>query len=155
MRRKMFGPGALFIAIFPLGALIAFYFAMKSSIRRFGLVQKGILARAVCRTIEATNTTVNSNPVQQMVFCFKDNSGNDFEVSYNTQNPGETGDEADVLYLESNPEKATLLDALPSRIRFNKQGDVDPVPLKPVLWTALIPFLTIFGHGATLLSLLL
>ncbi|WP_339135243.1 MAG: DUF3592 domain-containing protein [Candidatus Electrothrix sp. GW3-4] len=150
MRRRMFGPAALLVLIFPLVGLVFLLFGLAKALRVAKLLQQGIPTKGKLLTKEATNTTINEQRVYKFTFAFQDRSGRRFEVVEKTHKVALLQDdrEESLLYLQDNPEKAVLLDSLPGSPKIDRQGAVQSTPLGRAFLQLVFPVLVLAGHGA-------
>ena len=126
MRRALFGPWALFVVIFPFAGFVILYFATRSGLRRNHLLREGILTTGTLLRKEPTNMTVNKRRVWELTFEFKDRIGMRQEVSARTTDTMRLEDEAaePLLYDPNDPKRAYVLDEVPSRPRFEGNGEI-------------------------------
>ena len=126
MRRAMFGPWVAFVAVFPLAGFVILFFATRSGIKRNHLLREGILTTGTFLRKEPTNMTVNKRRVWELTFEFKDRAGMRQEVSARTTDTHRLEDESaePLLYDPNDPARAYLLDEVPSRPRFEGNGEM-------------------------------
>ncbi len=146
MRREMFGPFVLFVAIFPLIGLLMILIGLRKYSHTIKLLKNGIISKGKLISKESTNITINDSPVYKLTFSFKDKSGKEYKVSENSHESHllEDDDEEELLYLEENPEKAIMVDSLPGAVSINSKNEVEPSRSIMVL---ILPFIVIMGHG--------
>lgn len=125
-RRAQFGPGLVFVGIFPLIGFLILAFATRSGLRRNQLLRDGLLASGTLIGRERTNVTVNNRPVWKLVFEFTGRDGQRHEASANVTDTDRLEDDAQepLLYDPNNPEKAYMLDEVPARPQFEANGEL-------------------------------
>ncbi|MDE2292514.1 MAG: hypothetical protein KGL53_10565 [Elusimicrobia bacterium] len=123
MRRKPFGPGALFVVIFPVIGLVILAFGLRKALRGIRLLRRGMLATGRQSGMAPTNTTVNGRVVYELTYAFKTASGEERTVKARSERP-EGFDEAaePVVYDPVDRDNAMLLDDLPGRPRLDEDS---------------------------------
>lgn len=114
-RLSIFPLWALFVLIFPaIGAAFLLWSAI-SGLRQIMLLRYGEVAGARWISAEATNTTLNDQPVMKYTYEFRASDGMTYRGSSRALLTSRLGDETEepVLYLPSNPARSMLVDALP------------------------------------------
>jgi len=126
MRRSLFGPAVMFVAIFPLIGALFVVFAMRGGFRRNRLLRNGLIAGGKLLKREPTNVSVNRQPVWKLTFEFVGRDGRRHEAIARTTDPSRLEDEAQepLLYDPDDPTSAYLLDELPARPEFEPNGDL-------------------------------
>ena len=126
MRRAPFGPGVLFVILFPAIGLIWLVLATRSGIRRNHLLAQGILTQATFKKMEATNVRVNRRTVYALHFEFTDRLGQRQQTTARTTDVERLRDDATepLLYDPERPSRAYLLDELPARPTVEQNGDL-------------------------------
>jgi hypothetical protein len=149
MRRTTFGPGAIFVVIFPLvGAALAF-FGLLEGIRASRLLGIGRLAFGKLTSVAGTNTTINNRQVMAMTLSFRAHDGAEYEVTSKTSEPENLDDQAEelILYDPDDPTRGAALDALPGSLQIDQSGGIRLGRPMACLTTLILPGLTILGHG--------
>jgi hypothetical protein len=126
MRRAPFGPGVLFVLLFPAIGLVWLYLATRSGFRRNRLLAQGILAQGTLKNMEETNVRINGRPVYALTFEFIDRRGQRQKALARMTDPDRLRDDATepLLYDPENPSRAYLLDELPARPSVEQNGDL-------------------------------
>ncbi|MCI5221803.1 MAG: hypothetical protein D3924_03805 [Candidatus Electrothrix sp. AR4] len=108
MRKKMFGPFALLVVLFPLTGLIFIFFGVKKALQGKRLLQYGILTKGKLVSKDRTHTTINEQRMYKFTFSFKDISGRKFEILEKTHKIHLLQDDTEesLLYLKDNPDDA-------------------------------------------------
>ena len=150
MRRQLFGPAVLLVTLLPAVGLIFLLVSIRRSLRAIGLLQGGELTTAKLVSKDPTNVKVNDRMVYKLTFAYVDQAGKRFEVIEKTHQTAELEDEEAerVLYQRDNPSNAVLLDALPASLHIDAQGKIEALPLYKTIGVAILPLLTIVGHGS-------
>jgi len=148
-----------FVLIFP--AVGAGFFATNTvrGAQQVALLRYGRVAGAHKVSKQATNTTVNDQPVITCVYEFQAGDGRTYRGASRAISSEEIGDEdvEPVLYLPSNPELSVLVDALPLRSTLDVDQDGQWVSYEsvwPVVWLGLA-WMGILAHAIYGLSRLL
>jgi hypothetical protein len=146
MRRKLFGPWAAFVVIFPAIGAAILYFATTSGVHRNHLLREGILTTGKFVSREPTNVTVNKRRVWEVTFEFTDRNGQRHEAKARSTDTSRLQDDArePLLYDPNDPEKAYVLDEAPARPKF-EHGELTGRPLAALL-SLLVPGLVIGAH---------
>ena len=154
MRTKKFSGFVIFVIIFPLVGLVFILLSLKRSLRALRLFKNGILTNGKLISKEKTNTRVNNRTVYKMTFQYKDDLGNEYERKERTPLPYLLQDDKAerLLYLRGKPSYAILVDSLPSSYLMNKEGKIDPAPMRNVILLMIAPTTTIVGHGIYYIS---
>ncbi|HJQ40961.1 MAG TPA: DUF3592 domain-containing protein [Thermoanaerobaculia bacterium] len=126
MRRAQFGPGVMFVGIFPLIGVLFIAFSMRGGFRRTQLLRNGLLATGKLLGRERTNVTINDRPVWKLTFEYTARDGQRHEAFASTTDTQRLEDESDepLLYDPNNPTAAYVLDELPSRPEFEPTGEL-------------------------------
>lgn len=153
MRRAQFGPGVMFVAIFPFVGAVIVFFAMRTGLRRNHVLRTGLLASGTLLGREMTNVKINNRPVWELTFEFTARDGQRHEAKARTTDTARLEDEAHepLLYDPENPSKAYVLDEAPARPQFEPNGELKGRPTAGLMST-IIPGLVI---AANLLALAL
>jgi hypothetical protein len=152
MRRRMFGPVVLLVAIFPLVGLIILIGSTAMGRKRIQLLRDGIFTTGTLKSKSATNMRVNRRTVFALTFEFTARDGRRHEMEATSSTPDRLEDEAQepLLYDPENPAKAFLLDDAPSRPKMEMNGDLTGNP-SAAFASLILPSLV---TGANLLFLL-
>jgi hypothetical protein len=152
MRRKLFGPGPLFVVIVPLVGLVILSFAIRLGIHRNRMLRDGLLTTGRLQSKEPTNVRINKQPVYKLTFAFTARDGRRGEAVARTHQPQRLMDEAEepLLYDPANPAEAFVLDEVPSRPQFEANGDLRRRPAAAI-GALMIPLLIIAANAAVIL----
>lgn len=125
MRRAMFSPFVLFVAIFPLIGLAIVFGGLGRGRKRNHLLQYGLVSNGTLKDKYPTNVRVNNAPVWALVFEFAARDGRKYEATARTTNPARLEDERQepLLYDPDDPETAYLLDEAPARPQVDHTGE--------------------------------
>jgi hypothetical protein len=147
MRPAMFGPGALFVLIFPAIGLALTWFAVKSGGTTNRLLQNGITARGKLCDKRPTNMRVNNRPVWELVFEYTGQDGMTHQASTKTSLTAKLTDDAEeeLLYDPENPQEAVFLDSLGSRPQLDETGAYRG-SLRSAILVLILPTLVIVGN---------
>ncbi len=162
-RRSQFSPWVFsLVLIFPAIGAAFFVTATLRGLRQVALLRHGEIAGAQTLSQEMTGVRVNDVPVIEYTYEFEARDGETYLGAAKSLPSGRIGDEAQepVLYLSSNPERSTLIDALPLRYPLDVDGtgqwitreSIWPVVWYGLIWAAIIA-LAAFGLLRTLASL--
>jgi len=149
MRRGMFGPGAIFVVVFPAVAAVIVGFALRSGRRTLRLLRDGRVAEASFVSEQPTNVRVNGRVVQELTFEYVGPDGLRRTFTQRTTEPGELKDERreTILFLPDEPDTATPVDALPKVAVADERGEIAVGPGTGVALLAL-PLLVALANGA-------
>ncbi|MEW6027421.1 MAG: hypothetical protein AB1599_09035 [Planctomycetota bacterium] len=149
MRREPMGPFVLFVLIFPLIGFIFVFFGIKSGFKSIRLLRYGKVGRAKLKSKTATSTKINNQVVYKLTFEFTAEDGAKYDAVAKSHKPELLEDEAEeqLLYDETNPEYAVLLDALPGAPDIDAQGRIQARGYFAGLPVLIIPLITVIGHG--------
>jgi hypothetical protein len=127
MRRSTFGPGALFVLLFPAIGLGLTCFGVRHGMRRARLLERGTFAGATLRSTAETNVRVNKRPVIAMTFEYTDLMGQRHEVVERTTDPDALADQRReaLLYDPERPARAVFADSLPASVRVDEAGQLE------------------------------
>ncbi len=119
----MFSPFILFVLIFPAVGGVLFLSAAAGGLRQVWLLRNGLIADTRITSTRSTNTTVNGAPILEYFYEITTREGITAEGKAKAFPSDRLGDEErePALYLESNPDRSTLVDA----ISLNYPLDVD------------------------------
>jgi hypothetical protein len=138
----------LFVTIFPLIGLAFLTFGIRAGRKAARLLADGMPAVGTCVREDRTNVTINNRPVMKYVYEFAAADGNVYEATASTH-VTETlaAREQQLLYNPTNPGDATLLAHLPYRPQFDELGQFQPVKLRRLFSTMVLPMVSTIGHG--------
>ena len=148
MRRAMFGPWSVIVAIFPAVGLAFLIPCTLWGRKRNRLLREGILTTGKVIDVRPTNMTINRQPVWEVVFEFHDRNGQRRECSARSTNTERLQDEdaEPLLYDPEDPSKACALDEAPARPKFDLNGDLEGRPLAAAL-ALILPGIVIGAHA--------
>ena len=126
MRRGMFSPGVLFVAIFPFVGAVILIPSTLMGLKRNRLLREGILTMGTLKSKEATNMTVNKRRVFELRFDFTARDGQRHEAVARSSDTAKLEDEAQepLLYDPNDPSRAYMLDEAPARPQVEMNGDL-------------------------------
>ena len=152
MRRGMFGPFVLFVAIFPLIGLAVVLAGLSSGRKRNHLLQYGLVSNGTLKDKYPTNVRVNNAPVWALVFEFAARDGRRYEATARTTNTARLEDEKQepLLYDPDDPSVAYVLDEAPARPQTDDRGEFIG---RPSAYLRLILPLIVFTAIAVAVSL--
>lgn len=147
MRRRAFGYGVLFVLIFPLVGLIFLSIGLKRKLRLMRLLQVGEFTVGRLSAKEATNVTVNDNPVYKLTFTFLDDRGMERHTTVKAHELDRfTDDEEEPLLFDSRqPNVASLLDEVSPRPVFDEAGVLRPESAFGAVLSLMFPVLVLTG----------
>jgi hypothetical protein len=148
-----------FVLMFPIVGAVFFVTNTVRGVRQVALLRHGQVAGARKVSEQATNTTVNDQPVVKYVYEFRADDGQIYQGTSRAISSEEIGDEdvEPVLYLPSNPNLSVLVDALPLRSTLDVDKDGQWVSYEsvwPAVWLGLA-WMGILAHVMYGLSRLL
>jgi hypothetical protein len=151
-RRAMFGPGIIFVSLFPFVGLLILVPATFRGIDRNRLLRDGLLATGTLKSKSRTNVTVNNRPLYELIFEFTARDGQRHEAKARSTFTQRLEDEAQepLLYNPADPTSAYLLDEAPARPEIEANGDLRGRPAAAVR-SLILPILMTGIHGAVLL----
>jgi hypothetical protein len=116
-RASIFSPWVLYVLIFPAIGAAMFGSAAIGGLRQAAILRYGEVADARILSMRPTNVSVNNIPVLEYSYEIRTAAGETFEGSAKSLPSDRLGDEAaePALYLPSNPERSTLVDAISLR----------------------------------------
>ncbi len=153
MRRGVFGPWAMIVAVFPLVGVVILWFATRSGMNRNHLLRDGVLTTGKLVGTEGTNVYINKRRVWALTFEFTDRLGQHRQAIARTTDTERLRDEAaePLLYDPDDPQRAYLLDEAPARPQFEGNGEMTGRPAAAV-FALLLPALVI-GLNALFLGM--
>jgi Protein of unknown function (DUF3592) len=148
MRRAMFGPGVLFVALFPLIGLVLLIPAVITGLKRNRVLRDGLVANGKLISKHATNVRINRMPLYELRFEFTSRDGRRCEAKARTTDTSRLEDEAQepLLYDPADPTRAYLLDDAPARPQFEPNGDLRGNPARAIRMM-ILPAIVIGAHG--------
>lgn len=134
MRRALFGPWVILVAIFPAVGFVILYFSSASGAKRNRLLREGILAQGTLVDKEPTNVTINNRPLWEFTFEFTDRNGQRREAKCRSTDTNRLQDEPTeaLLYDPQSPERVYVLDEAPARPKF-ENGELTGRPVAAML----------------------
>jgi len=149
MRTKIFGPGPIFVIIFPIIGLCFIFAGLKRGIKSIDLLQSGRVAKARFVSKKPTNMKVNKQPVYELTFEFEDNFGKKHHYKTKTHILESILDEEfeQLVYSPYNPEYACLIDELPGLPIITPSGNIKLKSPKMAINSLILPVISILGHG--------
>lgn len=135
MRRSMFGPGAIFVIIFPLIGLVVLWFGFRMGAKRNALLQNGLIAMGTLVDKAPTNVSINRQTVWELTFEFPTRDGRKARAKARSHQPQRMEDDAQeaLLYDPADPERAYVLDEAPSRPKIDMTGALQGNPVRALL----------------------
>lgn len=145
MRTAPFGPGVLFVLIFPLAGLGMVVPGLFSGWRNLVLLTRGELARGRLIEKKKTNTQINKQYVYKLTFQYTDQFGQNHQVETKTHRPEKLEDDTEerLLYDPLRPSRATFVDTLPGAPMVSEEGNVAGVRIKYLLGAILPPIIAL------------
>ncbi len=152
MRRAHFGPGVLFVTIFPIIGLVVLVLSTKVGAKRNRLLRNGLFTTGVLKSKEPTNMTVNKRRVYELRFDFVARNGQRYEATARTTDTTRLEDETQepLLYDPDEPTRAYVLDEAPARPHLEMNGDLKGKPVAAI-FALIIPTLVIAGNTLAVL----
>jgi hypothetical protein len=156
MRMAQFGPLVLFVCIFPLVGLPFIIYGIIKGVKRITILRRGVLTKGKLVSKYATNTSINDQPVYKLTFQFFDERGKKYRAVTRTHLPEKLEDEAEesLVYDESSPSDAVLVDDLPGGASVDQMGELYFAKPFRGLLALIVPGVMILGHGTYLVHLL-
>jgi len=149
MRRELFGPGVLFVLIFPCVGLAVVLCGIRSGLKRVHLLQNGIFAEGTIESKQRTSMRVNRNTVYRLQIKFIADDGNPHVLStkaYQPQALDETVPQG-LFYDPMNTQNAFLTAKLPFRLQLDQFGDFSDDRSNKAVLSLLVPAVVIIGHA--------
>jgi hypothetical protein len=154
-RTSTFAPWVLFVLIFPAVGVALFGSAAIGGLRQVALLRHGAVADARILSTRPTGTTVNDTPVLEYSYEIRTGAGEIFNGSAKALSSDRIGDEENepALYLPSDPNRSTLVDAISLRYPLDVDGlsgqwvskeGYAKVVLSFLIWAAAI---ALMGYG--------
>ena len=152
MRRGVLSPWVLFVLIFPAIGFIFIISGVRNGLKAIRLLKYGKVGMGTLKSKVETNTRINKQTVYKMTFEFTTGDGAKHEATTRTHKSEVLEDNAQeqLLYDETNPTYAVMLDSLPGAPRIDEQGRIQVRSYLSGLPVLIIPFLTTAGHGVYL-----
>jgi hypothetical protein len=144
MRRAPFGPGILFILVFPVVGIALVAFSLRAGLRELRLLTHGKLALGKLVGSEGTSVSVNKRRVMKMRFGIETETGARHEVSVKTHLTERLEDEPRerILYDPDRPGVALGWDVLAGGPRLDMTGALEGAGARALLYV-LPPLLAI------------
>jgi len=154
MRRDLWGPWILFLALFPAGCLIVVTISVRTGLRRCELLRLGMVTTGKLIDKRRTSMTVNKQRVYELIFEFQSYDGRQFTASTRSHRTERLEDEREepLLYDPLDPSRSVMVDSLPSRPELDEGGNLCGRPGAFVLFALLLPALVV-GINLFLLAL--
>jgi Protein of unknown function (DUF3592) len=148
MRRAMFGPGVLFVALFPLIGLVLLIPATITGLKRNRVLRDGLIANGKLISKRMTNVRINRMPLYELCFEFTSRDGRRCEAKARATDTDRLEDERQepLLYDPADPARAYLLDDAPARPEFEPNGDLRGNPARAIRMM-ILPAVVIGAHG--------
>ena len=148
-RRSTFSVWMSFVAIFPLIGLAFIVVGLKRGIKANRLLAHGKLGRGILKNKKPTSVTVNDQRVWKLAFEFRADDGRTYETTVKTHETRLLEDDAEerLLYDPWDPNYVTMLDNLPGSPAIDEAGHLKSASPLRSLAVAILPTVTILGHG--------
>ncbi|MFL6244657.1 MAG: DUF3592 domain-containing protein [Thermoanaerobaculia bacterium] len=148
MRRALFGPWTLFVCFVPFTGAAILIWATLRGVKRNRLLRDGLIANGKLIAKRATLMRVNWRPVYELKFEFTARDGRRYQATTRTAYTARFQDEAEepLLYDPNNPAYAFVLDEMPSRPQFDRNGELRGNLAEAVV-LLLVPALAILVNG--------
>jgi hypothetical protein len=152
MRRAPFGPGVLFVFLFPiigLGMIVPGLLTGRKGVR---LLINGEVAEGRLISKQATNVKTNGRTVFKLTFEFKDSRGETRQAVARTEKPEKLeGDSPEPIFYDSqDPSCSVVLDNLPGEHAFTANGDFEPNGFWPATRALVLPCASVIVHAVFL-----
>jgi hypothetical protein len=123
-RSSTFAPWVLFVLIFPAIGAALFGSAAIGGLRQVALLRHGMVADARILSTRPTGVTVNNTPVVEYSYEIHTGAEEIFNGSAKALSSDRIGDEENepALYLPSDPNRSTLVDAISLRYPLDVDG---------------------------------
>ncbi|MBL4849318.1 MAG: DUF3592 domain-containing protein [Planctomycetes bacterium] len=143
----------LLMGAFPCVGVLLIMRGLRRGLENRRLLRSGRLALGKLLSREATNVSINEQPVMELTFAFVDHEGRSQRLRHKTHliDALVDDDEERLLYDPQDPTRAVLLDDLPGDGSVNPAGEF--VCLGGPLVGLKMPILTLVVHGAIFLAL--
>jgi hypothetical protein len=145
MRRDLWGPWVLLVALFPAGCLIAVLVNVRTGLRRCNLLRLGMVTTGKLTDKRRTSMTVNKQRVYELIFEFQSYDGRPFTASARSHRTERLEDEHEepLLYDPLDPSRSVMVDSLPSRPELDEAGNLRARSGAFVLFALLLPGLVV------------
>ena len=155
MRTNIFGPGVLFVVIFPLIGLGVLSAGLVRGINAGRLLTRGVVTTGRLLIKESTRMNVNRRPIYQFTFTFLTSDGQSSTATARgfAERFQETAAEQ-MVYDPSRPQRELVLKDLPGNLCIGSDGRVLSQRPGQGLLAAASPLATRLGHGGWALRLL-
>lgn len=122
-------PAAIIIVIliFPVTGFLMMFFRAKKNIVYIQLVKIGKVSLGKYSRMEATNVSVNNQPVMRVYVKFKAEDGSEHEATGESYRVSLLTDEdwEPLIYNPLNPDEAVMIDSLPKGVRSFLQSEIE------------------------------
>ena len=147
LRRGLFGPGVLFVLLFPLVGAAFVAGAMLYGMKRNRLLRTGLVTAGVLKKQRPTNTTIQNRRVYELTFAFTDWMGRPQQAVVRSSRPEKLMDEREepMLYDVDDPSSACMLDDAPSRPAVDENGELQG-RLGAAVAAVILPVLVVGGN---------
>jgi len=131
MRRDLWSPWILLVALFPGITLLILLYSMREGFKRYSLLCDGVLTTASFTEQRKTNTKINNQRVYEYVYTFTAADGREITASARTHTSGQLSDNQElVLYAPENPERCYVLNGTGSPPEVNENGELVGRPFR-------------------------
>ncbi|MEM7103114.1 MAG: DUF3592 domain-containing protein [Bacteroidota bacterium] len=142
---------SLITLIFPFVGLVFILVGMRRNIRANYLMKYGVFTRGERLSKEATNTTINDQPVYKYEFTFTSDDKSYIATCSTHQTHRVEDDKQEIiLYDARNPEISVVYDAIEGYPAIDEDGNMGPVPAGNIIYL-IVPGISIIGHGLFIL----
>ncbi len=126
MRRNVFGPDTIFLALLPLAGLLVAGIGLVRGRTSARMLAGGVPVSGKLVETKATAMRSNNRTVYQMTFEYTAHDGVTRRTTARTNEPGrfEKQEAQTVLYDPDHPGRAVLLNALPGKIALDESGQL-------------------------------
>lgn len=156
MRADEFGPGILFVTIFPLVGLVMVVVSLRQGRKACDLLAHGVQTTGTLISKDSTNVRVNNRQVYAFTFSFKTAQGEFHNAVSKTSlvERFENPTAEPLVYDPKNPERAVMLDNLPGAPHINEAGEIVVKSPWRAIALLIIPAATIIGHSIWAIAIL-
>jgi len=128
MRRDLWGPWTLLLALFPGGCLLAVILSVRTGLRRCRLLRDGLLTTAKLIEEQPTSMKINKRTVFRMIYEFDAYDGRRLTATARTHQPERLQPEEPLLYDALDPSRSVLLSSFPVRPEVDEGGSLRRQP---------------------------
>jgi len=145
MRRDLWSPWILLLALFPAGCLIFVILSVRTGLRRCQLLRLGMVTTGKLVDKRRTSATINKQRVYELIFEFHSYDGRQFTTSARSHRTERLEDEHEepLLYDPLDPSNAVMVDSLPSRPELDEAGNLRGAPAPFALFALFLPALVV------------